>query len=76
MSFATKLCYIKEHKGKTRDVMKTPKSGEGKTSLSGKLFVAREGPGEPIKVFDKNDNLTEKLVSAMTIVYDNGRCIR
>jgi len=72
MSFATKLCYIKEHTGKTRDVMKTPKSGKGKTSLPGELFVAREGPGEPIKVYDKNDNQTAKLVSAMKIVYDNG----
>jgi len=70
MSFATKLCYIKDTK--TRDVMKTLKSGKGKTSLPGELFVAREGPGEPIKVYDRNDNQTEKLVSAMKIVYDNG----
>ena len=72
MSFATKLCYIEENDGNTRDVMKTPKSGKGKTSLPGDLFVAREGPGEPIKVYDKNDNQTEKLVSAMKIVYNNG----
>ena len=72
MSFATKLCYIEENDGNTRDVMKTPKSGKGKTSLPGDLFVAREGPGEPIKVYDKNDNQTKKLVSAMKIVYNNG----
>jgi len=72
MSFATKLCYIKECEGKTRDVMKTPKSGKGKTSLPGELFVAREGPAEPIKVFDKSEKQTAKLVSAMKIVYDNG----
>jgi len=72
MSFATKLCFIKEHDSKTRDVMKTPKSSKGKTLLPGELFVTREGPGEPIKVYNKNDNQTEKLVSAMKIVYDNG----
>ena len=72
MSFATKLCFIKENATKSRDVMKTPKSGKGKTSLPGELIVAREGLGKSIMVFDKNENAAENLVSVMKMVYNNG----
>ena len=72
MSFATKLCFIKEHDGNSRDVMKTPKSGKGKTSLPGELIVAREGPGKSIMVFDKNERAAENLASVMKMVYNNG----
>jgi nicotinic acid phosphoribosyltransferase len=41
MSFATKLCHIKYADGASRDVMKTPKTDEGKFSLPGKLQVFR-----------------------------------
>jgi nicotinamide phosphoribosyltransferase len=72
MSFATKLCYIETHDGQSRDVMKTPKSGTGKTSLPGQLFVGREAPGKPIMVYDKNEEICQDLESAMRLVYDCG----
>jgi len=72
MSFATKLCFIKENATKSRDVMKTPMSGKGKTSLPGELIVARQSLGKSIMVFDKNENAAENLVSVMKMVYNNG----
>jgi len=41
MSFATKLSHITYADGIHRDVMKTPKTSSAKTSLPGRLFVAR-----------------------------------
>jgi len=72
MSFATKLCYIETQDGQSRDVMKTPRSGTGKTSLPGELFVGREAPGKPIMVYAKNEEICQQLENAMRLVYDNG----
>jgi nicotinamide phosphoribosyltransferase len=41
MSFATKLSYIRTPDGKTRDIMKKPKSDPGKVSLPGILKVKK-----------------------------------
>jgi len=72
MSFATKLCYIETQDGQSRDVMKTPKSGTGKTSLPGELFVGREATGKPIMVYAKNEEICLQLENAMRLVIDNG----
>ena len=47
MSFATKLSHIRYADGRARDVMKAPKTDEGKISLPGVLQVRREASGVP-----------------------------
>jgi nicotinamide phosphoribosyltransferase len=42
MSFATKLSYIEYADGSSRDVMKLPKTDEGKVSLPGLLRVKKD----------------------------------
>ena len=64
MSMATKLCQIEYADGRVRDVMKTPKTDDGKYSLPGRLKVVRidgvamavpeecEGESEFVTVYD------------------------
>jgi nicotinamide phosphoribosyltransferase len=70
MSFATKLSHIQYANGENRDVMKTPKSSASKTSLPGKLFVARTGPGAPPMVYPQGDPACKGLENVMQVVYN------
>mmetsp|Transcript_22958 Transcript_22958/g.53595 ORF Transcript_22958/g.53595 Transcript_22958/m.53595 type:complete len:583 (-) Transcript_22958:382-2130(-) len=70
MSFATKLCYIEYKDGTVRDVMKTPKSDTGKTSLPGALTVVRVDGGPPT-VWPRGQ-APEGSVPVFRTVYDNG----
>jgi nicotinamide phosphoribosyltransferase len=70
MSFATKLSSITYASGEHRDVMKTPKSSAAKTSLPGRLFVGRKGPGEPPVVYPQGDSECKSLENCMVVVYN------
>lgn len=70
MSFATKLSHITFASGESRDVMKTPKSSSAKTSLPGKLFVGRAGPGAPPMVYPQGDPACKGLEPVMQVVYN------
>jgi len=71
MSFATKLSYIIYADGKSREVMKRPKTESGKISLPGILKVRRDGGKlwvEPRQPDEKHDPTTNEL----KVVYDHG----
>jgi nicotinamide phosphoribosyltransferase len=70
MSFATKLSHIKFADRKERDIMKTPKTDTGKTSLPGTLSVCINEEGLPVVV--PKESVGNRKVY-METVYDNGK---
>jgi len=70
MSFATKLCYQRTVDGRERDICKTPKMDDGKTSLPGRFALRRNNAG-CIVVYPENDMHEGKEV--MQVYYDHGR---
>jgi len=66
MSFATKLSFIEYPDGSKRDIMKFPKSDQGKISLPGVLKVVRDEQGHeyvyPKEEDDKDENNLLKVV--------------
>ena len=79
MSFATKLCYMKDKHGKDVTVMKKPAGNTGKISLGGKFVVLHEVNAEGVMIGPHfvctEENALEKLSSgsfrrSMKVVYD------
>jgi len=66
MSFATKLSFIEYSDGSKRDIMKFPKSDQGKISLPGVLKVVRDEQGHeyvyPKEEDDKDENNLLKVI--------------
>jgi nicotinamide phosphoribosyltransferase len=71
MSFATKLCYIKEENGNERNIMKTPKGVPEKNSLPGRLAVCIDEVDKIPKVLPLSELKNEK--NLLQVVYDNGK---
>lgn len=68
MSFATKVCAITTN-GKTRDVMKKPKTDPSKFSLPGKLAVKRVDGN--LMVFPDNGTISAEE-NQLKVIYDHG----
>lgn len=69
MSFATKLSYIEYADGRTREVMKYPKTDAEKISLPGTLKVIRNEQGVPVIYPVEADVAGDDL---LRVVYDHG----
>ena len=69
MSFATKLSHITDIDGMERDIIKTPKTDDGKTSHPGKLFVGRLNEDSPPIVFASEEDHSG-YTDCMRVVYD------
>jgi len=75
MSFATKLSHIVYKDGAKRDLMKTPKTDDGKFSLPGEFAVRLNEKGIPI-VHVKNTTADESdPTNLLRLVYDCGKPI-
>ncbi|KAI9187772.1 hypothetical protein H9P43_002163 [Blastocladiella emersonii ATCC 22665] len=69
MSFATKLCYVRDLDGTERDVMKVPKTDLGKVSLPGRLAVVAAENGCPM-VYPHDDPAATAGTNQLRVVYD------
>jgi nicotinic acid phosphoribosyltransferase len=71
MSFATKLNHITYLDGVERDVMKAPKTDEGKFSLPGILKVISNENGIPV-VYPVQAKVKDESKNVLKVVYDKG----
>jgi nicotinamide phosphoribosyltransferase len=77
LSFATKLCFLIDSHGQSRDIAKRPKGSDGKISLPGCLRVIRHSPSSPLTVTTGEWNEEKGVVegegeSVMRVVWDSG----
>lgn len=70
MSFATKLCYQRTADGHERDICKTPKADNDKTSLPGRFALRRNNDGCIIVYPDNGAYEGEEV---MQVYYDHGK---